>query len=283
MRPNQQKNRSRSRNGGRKSINPLSRNFESNGPDVKVRGNATHIADRYVQLARDAQSAGDSVMAENYLQHAEHYNRIISTAQAQQGLRPDQYTGQDELDDDDDFPPINDRFSIPDRTPPQQQHQQSNGDAGQGEQRSSENRQSDNRQSEQRQPEHRQSDQRPNEQRQSEPRHSEPRQDQRPEQRQESRPERTEQRPVEPRQAEQPRVEPKATEPVEAVATNEDGAPAAPAGETGERRFRERRPRRRSRSAADAASGTGEGADPAGSAQPDVGGLPAFITAGSSD
>ena len=76
MRPNQNnnnnKNRSRGRNnnGGRKHINPLSRNFESNGPDVKVRGNAAHIAEKYLQLARDAQSSGDSVMAENYLQHA---------------------------------------------------------------------------------------------------------------------------------------------------------------------------------------------------------------------
>lgn len=85
MRPNQQnKNRSRGRNGGgRKSVNPLSRNFESNGPDVKIRGNAAHVAERYVQLARDAQATGDSVMAENYLQHAEHYFRILSAAQVQ--------------------------------------------------------------------------------------------------------------------------------------------------------------------------------------------------------
>lgn len=84
MRPNQQnKNRSRGRNGGRKNINPLSRNFESNGPDVKIRGNAAHVAERYVQLARDAQATGDSVMAENYFQHAEHYFRILSAAQSQ--------------------------------------------------------------------------------------------------------------------------------------------------------------------------------------------------------
>ena len=118
MRPNQQNNnnknrqRGRNNNGGRKHINPLSRNFESNGPDVKVRGNASHIAEKYLQLARDAQSSGDSVMAENYLQHAEHYFRIVAAAQPQpQGFRPDQ-AGQDE-DDDDDFPPINDRFSSP--------------------------------------------------------------------------------------------------------------------------------------------------------------------------
>ena len=82
MRPNQNNNKNRSRgrnnNGGRKHVNPLSRNFESNGPDVKVRGNAAHIAEKYLQLARDAQSSGDSVMAENYLQHAEHYFRIVA-------------------------------------------------------------------------------------------------------------------------------------------------------------------------------------------------------------
>jgi Domain of unknown function (DUF4167) len=66
-----------SNNQVRKGQNPLSRSFESNGPDVKVRGTPAHIAEKYQQLARDAQSAGDRVLAENYLQHAEHYNRII--------------------------------------------------------------------------------------------------------------------------------------------------------------------------------------------------------------
>ena len=117
MRPNQQNNKNRQRgrnnNGGRKHINPLSRNFESNGPDVKVRGNAAHIAEKYLQLARDAQSSGDSVMAENYLQHAEHYFRILAAAQPQIP-RPDQAGGPvQEVDEDDDFPPINDRFSSP--------------------------------------------------------------------------------------------------------------------------------------------------------------------------
>jgi hypothetical protein len=117
MRPNQQNNKNRQRgrnnNGGRKHINPLSRNFESNGPDVKVRGNAAHIAEKYLQLARDAQSSGDSVMAENYLQHAEHYFRILAAAQPQNQPRPDQFGQTPETDEDDDFPPINDRFSSP--------------------------------------------------------------------------------------------------------------------------------------------------------------------------
>jgi hypothetical protein len=80
MRQQQKKNRMRGR--GRKAPNPMSRNYESNGPDVKIRGNPAHIAEKYTALARDALSSGDIVMAENYLQHAEHYNRIIAAAQA---------------------------------------------------------------------------------------------------------------------------------------------------------------------------------------------------------
>jgi hypothetical protein len=69
-------------NNNRRGPNPLTRSYESNGPDVKVRGTAQHVAEKYMSLARDAQSSGDRVMAENYLQHAEHYNRIIAAAQA---------------------------------------------------------------------------------------------------------------------------------------------------------------------------------------------------------
>ena len=64
-----------------KGPNPLTRSYESNGPDVKIRGTAQHVADKYAQLARDAQASGDPVAAENYFQHAEHYYRIIATAQ----------------------------------------------------------------------------------------------------------------------------------------------------------------------------------------------------------
>lgn len=84
MRPNQKNNnRSRGRGRGNKqNQNPLNRSYDSNGPDVRIRGNAAHIAEKYSALARDSLSAGDTVMAENYLQHAEHYNRIIQAAQA---------------------------------------------------------------------------------------------------------------------------------------------------------------------------------------------------------
>lgn len=82
MRPSSSNKRLRGRT--RKGPNPLTRSFESNGPDVKIRGTAMHIAEKYVQLARDAQVSGDGVMAENYFQHAEHYFRMIAAAQPQQ-------------------------------------------------------------------------------------------------------------------------------------------------------------------------------------------------------
>src|SRR5580704_13666521 len=77
--------RGRNRKGGghHHHQNPLSRVFESNGPDVKIRGPASHVAEKYLQLARDAQSSGDPVAAENYYQHAEHYFRLIVAAQEQ--------------------------------------------------------------------------------------------------------------------------------------------------------------------------------------------------------
>jgi hypothetical protein len=88
MRQGQQNRRGRGRNNQnnqqRKGQNPLTRSFESNGPDVKLRGTPAHIAEKYMSLARDAQSAGDPVLAENYLQHAEHYNRIIMAYREQQ-------------------------------------------------------------------------------------------------------------------------------------------------------------------------------------------------------
>ena len=81
-----------------KNQNPMSRVFESNGPDVKIRGNPSHIAEKYVQLARDAQSSGDPVAAENYYQHAEHYNRLIAAAQEQFRQQNPQFNNRPEND-----------------------------------------------------------------------------------------------------------------------------------------------------------------------------------------
>jgi hypothetical protein len=75
--------RGRNRSKGGHHQNPLSRMYESNGQDVKIRGTASHIAEKYLQLARDAQSSGDTIASENYYQHAEHYFRLIAAAQEQ--------------------------------------------------------------------------------------------------------------------------------------------------------------------------------------------------------
>ena len=96
----------------------MTRSYESNGPDVKIRGNAQHVAEKYLQLARDAHTGGDPVAAENYLQHAEHYFRIIAAAQAAQAMAQSGQTrpageGDAEDDDDDDYSALTDRFASP--------------------------------------------------------------------------------------------------------------------------------------------------------------------------
>jgi hypothetical protein len=82
--------RGRNRNGGGGGGRPqhnTNRAFDSNGPDgVKVRGAAQHVYEKYQQLARDAHTAGDRVVAENYLQHAEHYFRVMRAMQPQRPL-----------------------------------------------------------------------------------------------------------------------------------------------------------------------------------------------------
>jgi hypothetical protein len=119
MRPGQNKRMRGRPNNNRRGPNPLTRSYESNGPDVKIRGNAHHVAEKYLQLARDAHTGGDPVAAENYLQHAEHYFRLIAAAQAAQALAQSgqQRTGGEgeieDLEDDDDFGGPSDRFASP--------------------------------------------------------------------------------------------------------------------------------------------------------------------------
>ena len=80
---NRNNNNNNNNNNNRRGQNPMTRVYESNGPDIKIRGTASHVAEKYVQLARDARSSGDPVAAENYYQHAEHYFRLIAAAQEQ--------------------------------------------------------------------------------------------------------------------------------------------------------------------------------------------------------
>src|SRR6202043_2432211 len=80
---NRNNNNNNNNNNNRRGQNPMTRVFESNGPDIKIRGTASHIAEKSLQLARDARSSGDPVATENYYQHAEHYFRLIAAAQEQ--------------------------------------------------------------------------------------------------------------------------------------------------------------------------------------------------------
>ncbi len=118
MRPGQNKRMRGRPTNGRRGPNPLTRSYESNGPDVKIRGNAQHVAEKYLQLARDAHTGGDPVAAENYLQHAEHYFRLIAAAQAAQAMaqsgqaRP-MGEGDEDGDEDDDYSALSDRFASP--------------------------------------------------------------------------------------------------------------------------------------------------------------------------
>lgn len=99
MRHNQNGRRFRGRNnnnhgqnnhGGNRRINPRVHTFDSNGPDVRIRGNAMQITEKYVTLARDAQGAGDRVLAESYLQHAEHYQRLLNELTEEQNRHQQQ-------------------------------------------------------------------------------------------------------------------------------------------------------------------------------------------------
>ena len=82
-----------SNNNSGGGFNP-NRTYDSSGPEIKIRGSASHVYEKYLQLARDANSSGDRVMAENYLQHAEHYYRIMAAAAAQQAQYQAQQAAQ---------------------------------------------------------------------------------------------------------------------------------------------------------------------------------------------
>ncbi len=136
------KNNNRSKSSNRDSHSP-NRVYESAGPEGKVRGTPQQIIDKYQALARDYQLSGDRVTAENFLQHAEHYVRILVAAQeaqaerqaqqqasqpqqnnngggqpqqggqAEQGGQPQRYGDQHSQDDEDETPPQQTRKASP--------------------------------------------------------------------------------------------------------------------------------------------------------------------------
>jgi hypothetical protein len=123
MKPGQNpKQRSRGRpngnnnSGGKGRMMPRNTTFDSNGPDIRVRGNAHQVLEKYLALARDASSQGDRIAAENFYQHAEHYFRVInnqnqhnggrvpgqrpiSTPADDQGMLPGEFEGDGEGED----------------------------------------------------------------------------------------------------------------------------------------------------------------------------------------
>ncbi|MEZ5998021.1 MAG: DUF4167 domain-containing protein [Hyphomonas sp.] len=96
--------RSRGRNrrsGGnnQNNFNNPNRHFESVGPDVKIRGSAQQVLEKYLQYARDAQTSGDRILSEAYFQFAEHYQRIVAKQQeARDRQQQQQRGGRDDRD-----------------------------------------------------------------------------------------------------------------------------------------------------------------------------------------
>ncbi|MFP6771508.1 MAG: DUF4167 domain-containing protein [Alphaproteobacteria bacterium] len=89
MRQSGPQRRGRGRPSGRRGFNnPPNRSYDSNGPEVKIRGTASTVYEKYQALARDATTSGDRVAAENYFQHAEHYYRVL------QATKPPQPAGE---------------------------------------------------------------------------------------------------------------------------------------------------------------------------------------------
>ena len=83
MRPNSNFKRNRNRNQSRRNGNGSqnkSNNFDSSGPDIRVRGNAIQVNEKYLALANDASTSGDRIKAEGFFQHAEHYYRVFMNA-----------------------------------------------------------------------------------------------------------------------------------------------------------------------------------------------------------
>lgn len=178
MRPSNKRSRNKP-NRPRTLGNIVNRVFDSSGPEGKVRGTPQQIIDKYTLLARDAQLSGDRVAAENFLQHSEHYTRMLNEAQAEMMREAEQRGGQNGMQNggqngNQNGQPQNRRFdprdeeggsSESDYSPPARQEQPRAEAPRQEQPRNEQPRQNDQRQNEPRQ----------NDQRQGEPRADQPR------------------------------------------------------------------------------------------------------------
>jgi hypothetical protein len=117
MRSSKSRSRSKSNRNRPSGGNVINRVFDSSGPEGKVRGTPQQIIDKYNQLARDAQLAGDRVATENFQQHAEHYLRLLSEAQREMDARREEQERQNR-----------ERQAERDRERAERQERESNGD-----------------------------------------------------------------------------------------------------------------------------------------------------------
>ena len=100
MKSSRNRSRNKNRNNRPSGGNIVNRVFDSSGPEGKVRGTPQQIIDKYNQLARDAQLAGDRVATENFQQHAEHYTRLLAQAQKEMDAKREQQLAEQGLDVD---------------------------------------------------------------------------------------------------------------------------------------------------------------------------------------
>ena len=101
MKRSRGRNRRSGGNTGNANHNNPNRHYESVGPDVKIRGSAQQVLEKYQQYARDAQTSGDRVLSEAYFQFAEHYQRIVAKqaeAKDRQQSQSQQRGGRDDRD-----------------------------------------------------------------------------------------------------------------------------------------------------------------------------------------
>ncbi len=121
MRSQKSRSRNKNRSNNRPTGNIINRVFDSSGPEGKVRGTPQQIIEKYNQLARDAQLAGDRVATENFQQHAEHYLRLLGEAQKEQDAKREEQERHNR-----------ERQADRDRERAQRQERESNGGGGGG-------------------------------------------------------------------------------------------------------------------------------------------------------